>query len=517
MSMPHDEIAASALDPEPHPTSRTSPKMERELGLLDATMIVMGSMIGSGIFLTSAESARLVGAPGWLLLAWGLSGLLTITGALCCAELAAMMPRAGGQYVFLRVAYGRLFGFLFGWSLFLVVQTGTIAAVAVAFARFLGVLTPAVAADRYLVRPLILGGYALSLSTQQLVAIALIGALTVTNMQGLKAGKWIQNTFTITKTGALFGLIVVGLTFGVNGKAAAWTSSWWDPAANGWDPRSAQPGLRATGTLALLLLLGRAMIGPLFSQSAWNNVTFTGGEVRDPGRTLPRALLLGCGSVVVLYLLANVAYLVTLPLAGIQDAPQDRVGTAVMQAVFGPAGGIFMTLAILISTFGCVNGLVLAGARVYYAMARDDLFFAAAGTTNRHRVPAVALAAQGAWAALLTLPVTVGRDTATGDARFGNLYSQLLEYIIPADLTFYALMVGGVILLRRKAGGLKRPYRTPGYPWPAIVYIGLATLLVVDFVVLAPATSGIGTLIVLAGIPVYFVWSRESAPAKNPP
>jgi basic amino acid/polyamine antiporter, APA family len=486
-------------------------KLVRELGLLDATMIVMGSMIGSGIFLTSAESARLVGAPGWLLVAWLLSGLLTITGSLCCAELAAMMPRAGGQYVFLRVAYGRLFGFLFGWSLFLVVQTGTIAAVAVAFARFLGVFTGAVAADRYLVAPIVIGRYAVSLSTQQLVALGLIVVLTAANTRGLRIGKLIQNSFTITKTAALFGLIVVGLTLGLNRESAAWTSSWWNASANGWDPRVVQDGLRVSGTAALVLLLGRAMIGPLFSQSAWNNVTFTGGEVRDPDRTLPRALVLGCGSVVALYLLANVAYVVSLSLDQIQHAPQDRVGTAVMTRVFGPTGTSVMAGAILISTFGCLNGLILAGARVYYAMARDGLFFAAAGTTNRHHVPAVALAAQGVWAALLTLPVTVSIDKLTGARKFGNLYSELLEFIIPADLSFYALMVGAVILLRRKAPGLKRPYRTPGYPVPALIFISLAVLLVLDFVYLAPATSGFGYLIVLTGIPVYFIWSRRSA------
>jgi APA family basic amino acid/polyamine antiporter len=422
-----------------------------------------------------------------------------------------MMPRAGGQYVFLREAYGRLFGFLFGWSLFLVVQTGTIAAVAVAFARFLGVLIGAVSADRYLVRPVIFGRYAVSLSTQQLVAVAVIALLTATNTRGLRTGKLIQNVFTITKTGALLGLVALGLTLGVNREAAAWTSSWWDPAANGWDPRKLLEGLEVPGAIALALLLGRAMIGPLFSQSAWNNVTFTGGEVRDPGRTLPRALVLGCVSVVLLYLLANVAYVVTLPLDQIRNAPQDRVGTAVMQAIFGPAGTVAMAAAILISTFGCLNGLILAGARVYYAMARDGLFFAAAGTTNRRHVPAVALVAQGAWACLLTLPVTVAVDGATGAPKFGNLYSQLLEYIIPADLSFYALMVGAVILLRRKAPGLERPYRTPAYPLPALLYIGLAVLLVVDFVVLAPETSGIGALIVLAGIPVYAAWSRASA------
>lgn len=496
--------------------AEAAPRLVRGLGLTDATMIVMGSMIGSGIFITSAESARLVGSPGWLLVAWALAGLMTVTGSLCCAELAAMMPQAGGQYVFLREAYGPLVGFLFGWATFLVVQTGTIAAVAVAFARFLGVFLPGVAADRYLVEPVALGGYALSLSTQQLVAVVLIAFLTLTNTRGLKTGALIQNTFTSTKTAALLGLIVVGLGLGLSPSAAAWSSSWWDPAANGWDPAKVQPGLGLAGGAALAVLVGKAMIGPLFSQSAWNNVTFTGGETRNPGRTLPLALVIGCGSVVVLYLLANVAYVAALPLDAIQNAPQDRVGTALMQTALGRygragAGVSVMALAILVSTFGCVNGLTLAGARVYYAMARDGLFFAPAAATNRRHVPAVALLAQGVWASLLVLPVTVGVDPKTHGPAYGNLYSQLLEYLIPVDVTFYTLMVGAVVVLRRKAPGLERPYRTLGYPLPVIAYVGLAVLLVLDFVALAPATSGVGFLIVLAGVPVYLIWSRVSA------
>lgn len=426
-----------------------------------------------------------------------------------------MMPKAGGQYIFLREAYGPSFGFLFGWSMFLVVQTGTIAAVAVAFAKFLGVLVPAVAADRYLITPRAWGHYALSLSTQQLVAVGLIAALTVTNTRGLRAGKLIQNSFTFTKTAALFGLIVVGLSLGLNPRAAAWTSSWWYPTANGWDPGQVQTGFRMTGGVALAMLLGRAMIGPLFSQSAWNNVTFTGGEVRDPGRNLPRALVLGCGTVIILYLLANIAYILTLSLDQIQHAPQDRVGTAVMEAVFGRAGTVAMALAILISTFGCVNGLILAGARVYYAMARDGLFFDRVGTTNRQHVPAVALVAQGVWACLLALPVTVTLDASTQQPTYGNLYSQLLEYIIPVDVTFYMLMVGAVILLRRKAPGAERPYRTLGFPLTPWIYLGVAVLVVLDFIVMTPETSGIGVLIVLAGIPVYFLWSRVGRKAGS--
>ena len=492
-----------------------SPKLERGLSLVDASMIVVGSMIGSGIFLVSAESARLVGAPGWLLAAWAIAGLLTITGALCCAELAAMWPQAGGQYVFLREAYGSATGFLFGWSLLLVIQTGTIAAVAVAFANFTGVLTSTIAGDNYLIAPRAFGGYAISLSTQQLLAIVMILFLTFTNTRGLKTGKLIQNTFTFTKTAALIGLIVVGLALGWNENSAAFTSDWWNPTNNNWRPSTSQVGFDAsTGGLlglALVMLLGRAMVGPLFAQSAWNNVTFTGGEVRDPGRNLPRALLIGCTLVVALYLLANLAYVVTLPLPAIQNAPQNRVATAAMQAVFGPPGTIIMAIAIMISTFGCNNGLILAGARVYYAMARDDLFFKKVGLLNNRKVPAVALVLQGIWAACLTLPRTVTTNPETGAVTYGNVYTQLLEYIISADLVFYALMVGAVIVMRRKAPDIERPYRTLGYPIVPLVYITIAVLIVLDLAWLAPWTSGIGYLIVLTGIPVYFVWRKRQA------
>lgn len=488
----------------------SSPKLVRGLGLLDASMIVVGSMIGSGIFITSAESARLIASPGWLLVAWALAGLLTITGALCCAELAAMMPHAGGQYVFLREAYGPASGFLFGWSLLLVIQTGTIAAVAVAFARFMGVLAPQISESNYIVAPVhLFGSYAISLSTAQLVAIILILLLTATNTRGLKTGKLIQNTFTLTKTAALAGLILVGLLLGWNSSSAAYTSSWWHPAANGWSPQVVQPGLTATGTSALLMLLGLAMVGPLFAQSAWNNVTFTGSEIREPGRNLPRALLIGCLTVVALYLLANVAYIVTLPLSTIQKPP-NSVATATMQAVFGRPGTILMAVAIMISTFGCNNGLILAGARVYYAMARDNLFFKRVGMLNRLHVPAVALVVQGVWAAFLTLPRTITTDSRTGAVAYGNVYTQLLEYIVSADLVFYGLMVGAVIIMRRKSPNLERPYRTLGYPVVPLIYISLALLLVIDLALLKPQTSGIGYLLVLTGIPVYFIWRQRS-------
>ena len=489
-----------------HPMS-----LVRGLGLLDATMIVMGSMIGSGIFITSAESARLIGSPGWLLLAWAVAGLMTITGALCCAELATMMPQAGGVYIFLREAYGPALGFLFGWTLFLVVQTGTIAAVAIAFARFLGVFVPAVSSDRYLVAPVVvLPGYALSLSTEQLIAILLIALLTFTNTRGLRIGKLVQNSFTLAKTAALAGVIIVGLIFGWRPNCAALVSNWWNPWVNGWNPEAAQPGLGMIGGLALALLFGKAMVGPLFAQTAWTNVTFIGSEVREPARNLSRALLYGCGTVVLLYLLANVAYIAVLSLDSIQHAPQNRVAVAMMQVIFGTPGVLAMAAAIMISTFGCDNGLILAGARVYYAMARDGLFFRKVGTTNRFFVPAVALMVQAIWTMLLTLPRTITTNASSGERSFGNVYTQLLEYIISADLIFYLLLVGAVIILRRKRPNEPRPYRTWGYPAVPIISIVLAILLVCDLAFLAPATSGLGIAIVLTGVPVYLIWKTRA-------
>ena len=499
------------MTPHSHPneTGQKSGTLERRLGPLDATMIVVGSMIGSGIFLTSAESARLIGAPGWLLLAWAIAGLMTITGALCCSELATMMPRAGGVYVFLREAYGPSLGFLFGWTLFLVIQTGTIAAVAIGFATFTGVFAPAIAADHYLVSPIHLsGGYAISLSTAQLVAVALILLLTWTNTRGLETGKLVQNTFTFAKTAALLALIIIGLSLGWKSGSAALSSDWWDSWKNGWSPQTAQPGFTIIGGLALVLLFGKAMVGPLFAQTAWTNVTFIGSEVRDPGRNLARALLGGCALVVVLYVLANLAYVAMLPLDGIQHAPQNRVAVAAMSAVFGKPGALAMAAAIMISTFGCNNGLILAGARVYYAMARDHLFFRRIGTVNRRNVPAAALLVQGIWAAFLTLPRTVITNPANGEVSYGNVYTQLLEYIVSADLVFYVLLVVAVIMLRKKRAAAERPYLTWGYPFVPIISVILAAFLIIDLAYLAPTTSGIGYLLVLTGIPVFFVWRR---------
>ncbi len=485
-----------------------SASLIRGLSLTDATTIVVGSMIGSGIFIVSAESSRLVGSPGWLLVAWVLAGIMTLCGALCLGEVAAMMPRAGGPYVFLSEAYSPGVGFLFGWSQFLVVQTGTIAAVAVAFANFSGVLVPWISGTNYVIQPVVVGSYAFSLSTQQITAIAVILILTAVNTRGLKLGKIIQNSFTFTKAAALAALVLLGIFVGWNSGSAAFTSSWWNPSANGWDIATAQPAALAAGALGFWLVLGRAMTGPLFSQSAWNNVTFTAGEVEQPQKNLPRALLIGCLIVVTLYILANLAYVVTLPLDGIQNAAQNRVGAALMEKIFGAPGAVAMAIAIMISTFGCDNGLILAGARVYYAMAKDKLFFAPLAATNRFHVPAVALAAQGVWASLLVLPRTVSVD-AQGTVAFGNVYTQLLEYIVSVELVFGALSVLAVIVLRVRRPEAERPYKAWGYPIVPGIFIILSLLLVLNLAILAGTTSGIGYLIALSGIPVYFVWRKR--------
>jgi APA family basic amino acid/polyamine antiporter len=403
---------------------------------------------------------------------------------------------------------------LYGWALFLVIQTGTIAAVAIAFAKFLGVFVPGGSSDTYLIAPFGLGGhYAISLSSEQLVAIALVALLTWTNTRGLELGKLIQNVFTFAKTAALAAVVVVGLVFGWNAISAARSAAWWDSWANGWSPQIAQPGFTFAGGFALALLFGKSMVGPVFAQTAWTNVTFVGSEVRDPGKNLVRALVIGCGIVVILYVLANLSYLALLPFSEIQHAPQNRVAVAAMKAVFGNPGAMCMAAAIMISTFGCNNGLILSGARVYFAMARDRLFFQKIATTNRFHVPAAALVAQGMWTALLTLPRTITANAATHEVAYGNVYTQLLEYIVSADLLFYILMVVAVIVLRRKTPAAERPYRTWGYPFVPIVSTLLATLLIVDLALLAPPTSGIGMLIVLSGVPVYFFW-RTRAPAS---
>ena len=474
-------------------------------------MVVVGVMIGSGIFIVSAEMAREIGSAGWLLVAWAFAGALTIAGALSYGELAAMMPRAGGMYIYLREAFSPLWGFLYGWTLCTVIQTGTIAAVAIAFARFSGVLFPWISESHYLIAPVhISSGYAFSLSTAQLVAIALIAILTWTNSRGLEYGKIVQNVFTVAKTAALLALIVLGLTLGWNAAAVR------DNFSHAWAARGVSPlavGLDATTAFGLFVAICVAQTGSLFSADSWHDITFTAGEVKDPRRTLPLSLAIGTSTVIVLYMLANVAYLVTLPLAAIQHAPSDRVATAVLQTIFPKLGAGMMAAAIMVSTVGCVNALTLAGARTYYAMSRDGLFFRAVGQLNKARVPAASLLIQGLWAAFLVLPRTYDAATKT----YGNLYSNLLEYIISAALIFYILTISGIFRLRITRPDAERPYRAFGYPLVPILYIIGATAILVTLFTYRPATTWPGLAIVILGVPIYFLLARTARPSQPPP
>ncbi|HEY4362957.1 MAG TPA: amino acid permease [Bryobacteraceae bacterium] len=475
----------------------------RGLGLYDASMIVMGSMIGSGIFIVPADMARLIGSPGWLMVAWLITGVLTIAAALSFGELASMMPKAGGTYVFLREAYSPLWGFLYGWTCFTVIQTGTIAAVAVAFARFSSVLFPAIAEDHYLIAPVhVSSGYAFSLSTAQLVAVGIIALLTWANCRGLKYGKIVQNIFTSGKIAAVAGLVLVGILLGANAEAvkANFSHPW---ALGGFDPAL---GVPAASMFGLIVALGVAQSGSLFSADAWHDVTFIAPEVRDPHRNVARAMAIGCGSVIGLYLLANVAYLVTLPLSEIQHAPSDRVATATLEKIFPGYGPVIMAIAIMISTFGCTNGLVLAGARAYFAMARHGLFFKKAGELNQARVPGWSLAMQGVWAAILVLPRTY--DVAAG--KYGNLYSNLLDYVISAALIFYILTIGAVFRLRFTRPNAERPYKVTGYPVVPGLYIVVGSAVLAILFAYRPATTWPGLVIVLLGAVVYAVVGRKA-------
>jgi APA family basic amino acid/polyamine antiporter len=483
----------------------------RGLGLLDSTMIVAGSMIGSGIFIVSADIARQVGSPGWLLVVWIVTGLLTIIGALSYGELAAMMPKAGGQYVYLREAFSPFWGFLYGWTLFLVIQTATIAAVAVGFGRYSGILIPWISETNYLIEPIRLGptSYAISLSTAQLVGVLMIALLTWMNTRGLKLGKLVQNSFTFAKTGSLIALIILGLVVGLS----------WHPdvaRANFGDLWTNRGGLQDVGGLTAVTAFGLfvgicvAQTNSLFSADAWNNITFTAGEVKDPKRNIPLSLAFGTGLVITLYLLANVAYLVTLKFEAIQTVPSDRVGSATAEVIFPGAGAVIMAVAFVISTFGCNNGLILAGARAYYAMAKDGLFFRSSGTLNKFHVPAWGLVIQGIWSAFYVLPRTV-KTAADGKISYGNLYGDLLTYVISAALIFYILTIIGIFVLRAKQPDAERPYKAFGYPFlPALYVIGAAVILVVLFIYQTTATWP-GLLIVLTGVPVYYIWRGRYA------
>ena len=500
-------------------TETESSGFVRGLGLFDSTMIVVGSMIGSGIFIVSADIARHTGSAGGLLAAWIISGLLTVAAALSYGELAAMMPKAGGQYIYLREAYSPLWGFLYGWTLFLVIQTGTIAAVAVGFARYLGVVWPAISPNTWIVPPIKLSEkYAISLSVQQLVALLLILFLTLLNTRGLKLGKLIQNVFTSAKTLALAALILAGVFVGRN--AAAIQANF----SNLWaihDPQTIEPGAgwlksfipsvtAASGAFGLLVAFGVSQVGSLFSADAWNNITFTAGEVKNPRRDIPISLAAGTAIVITLYFLANIAYLSALPLHQIQTAPDDRVATATLAVIFGPSGATLMALAIMVSTFGCANGLILAGARVYYAMAQDGLFFRSIGRLNANHVPAMGLVLQGIWAAFLVLLRTRLVEPATGAVTYGNLYGVLLDYVIFAALMFYVLTIGGVLVLRRKRPGAERPYRAWGYPVVPVLYMITATLIMLILILYQTQDTWPGLLIVMLGVPVYLLWSRRS-------
>jgi basic amino acid/polyamine antiporter, APA family len=496
------------------------------LGLFDSTMIVAGAMIGSGIFIVSADIARQVGAPGWLLLTWVITGLLTVAVALSYGELAAMMPKAGGQYVFLREASSPFWGFLYGWTLFLVIQSGTIAAVGVAFARFLGVLVPAISPTAWIVAPINLShDYALSLSWQQLVGLSSVAFLTWLNTRGLETGRIIQDVFTSAKILALAALVLGGILVARNAEAvAANFGDWFGPRGVSTirPDFSFLPAVTAqSGVFGLLVALAVAQVGSLFAADAWNNVTFIAGEVKDARRTLPMALILGTGLVVTLYVLANVAYLNVLPLDRIQNAPDDRVGTAALEALFGDWGAVLMAAAIVISAFGCNNGLILAGARVLYAMARDGLFFAKAGLLNRHKVPAWALWAQGLWSVILILPRTRQwradsspvLDPTSGMQRYGNLYGDLLDYIVSSVLIFYILTMIGLFRLRKTQPDALRPYRAWGYPWVQALYIAAAGAIAITLFVYKTQTTWPGLAIVLSGVPVYFLWRRFAGKA----
>ncbi len=480
-------------------SSEPSRSLKKELKLIDSTMIVIGSMIGSGIFIVSADIGRTVGSPGYLLLVWLIAGAITITAALSYGELAGMMPHAGGQYIYLREAYNPFVGFLYGWTLFLVIQTGTIAAVAVAFAKFTAVIIPFFGENNILIS---FPGF--RISAAQLLGIASIVFLSYLNMLGLKTGKTIQNIFTSTKALALLLLIILAFIVGRNVFASEQNfSDFWNPSwthFSGGKIDSIQP----LSGLMLLAAIGVAMVGSLFSSDAWNNITFTGSEVINPKRNIPLSLFFGTLIVTILYISANVGYLMLLPLKGnpdgadivqrgIQFALSDRVATAAASVIFGSTAAIIMAVLIMISTFGCNNGLILSGARVYYAMAKDKLFFKKTGDLNKNSVPGFALAVQAVWASLLCLSGT---------------YNDLLDYVIFAVLIFYILTILGIFRLRRIRPDADRPYKAWGYPIVPALYILCAAAICVDLLIFKPMYTWPGVVIVLLGIPVYFLWKK---------
>lgn len=455
---------------------------KRELGLLDGTMLVVGSMIGSGIFIVSADIARQVGSAGWLIAIWVVTALITMIAAVSYGELSAMFPKAGGQYVYLKEAYNKLIAFLYGWSLFAVIQTGTIAAVGVAFSKFAAYLYEPFSNENILFK---FGSF--QLNAAQIVSIITIIFLTYVNSKGVKDSKILQTILTIIKILSLFGLIIFGFTLAA--KAEVWNANW----ANVWGSRSfSLETMSWSNTSGSLLLSGisAAMVGSLFSSDAWNGVTFIAGEIKNPQRNVGLSLFLGTFIVSIIYILANLMYISVLPLDAIATAKSDRVAVVAAQYIFGQAGTIIIAVMIMISTFACNNGLIMAGARVYYTMAKDGLFFKKAAVLNASNVPAWALWAQGIWASALCL---------TGQ------YGALLDFVVIIVLIFYILTIYGIFILRRTMPNVERPYKAFGYPVLPFLYIILASALCVGLMIYKTDTCGWGVLIMLIGIPVYYL------------
>jgi APA family basic amino acid/polyamine antiporter len=483
-------------------------RQHKPLNLLDATLIVTSGMIGSGIFIVSADISRTLGGPGWLLLAWLVSGVMTVFAALSYGELAGMFPQAGGQYVYLKEAFNPLIGFLYGWTLFAVVQSGTIAAVAVAFAKFTGVLFPSLGDGNVLFSThVFFMAEEYKITAAQVLGIFSILTITIINARGINYGKLINRIFTSAKLVALFGLILLGLFFFANAGvwhqnlARFWDFGTYDIGTNG------QSTFTALTTVGLVTAFGVALVGSLFSSDAWNNVTFIAGEIDNPRKNIPLSLFVGTGIVTVLYLLTNIAYLKLLPFfgnpnatdvmgKGLQFATHDRVGTAAATMIFGNAATVIMAVLIMVSTFGCNNGIVLASVRVYQAMAKDGLFFSRMKNNNKNGVPGFALWIQFIWASLLCL---------------SGKYGDLLDYVMFAVVLFYILTIAGLFVLRAKRPDEPRPYKAWGYPIVPILYILMATFFCVDLLYMKPTYSYPGLIIVLVGIPVYFYWKRREA------
>lgn len=455
---------------------------KRELGLLDGTMLVVGSMIGSGIFIVSADIARQVGSAGWLTLIWLLSGFITVVAAVSYGELSAMFPKAGGQYVYLKEAYNKLIAFLYGWSFFAVIQTGTIAAVGVAFSKFAAYLYEPLSDENILYE---LGAF--KLNAAQLVSILTIIILTFINSRGVKNGKILQTVLTIIKILSLLGLVIFGLTLAA--KASVWDANW----ADGWSTRTfdkeSGSWLPISGT-ALISGISAAMVGSLFSSDAWNGVTFIAGEIKNPKRNVGLSLFLGTFIVTSLYVVTNLMYLAVVPFDEIATAKFDRVAVVASDYIFGNIGALIIAIMIMISTFACNNGLIMAGARVYYTMAKDGLFFKKAAVLNSSSVPAWALWAQCIWASALCL---------TGK------YGDLLDFVIIIVLIFYILTIYGIFILRKKMPDAERPYKAFGYPFLPMLYIIVATAICVSLLITKFSTCGWGVLIMLTGIPVYYL------------